>query len=283
MRPIASAFALALVIGLGIFNVIHALALQEQARIQRDIYAWIERSVYEPAGRKVVVLAPQFAAIWIHMPWMRQLGTQVFEWRRPRLDLSDDVLILHDRTGVEPWLRERMPERRFYRIELLPGGPRTRSSGRSHAGSPIPWCAAPRRAAAHAGAFGDPERGIAVSSLTPRTRTWLLALGGALCLAEIWIAGLYYNGYQILNGRHGWFPSEMAFLLYYVLFGIPAAILLTAALAPSAGSPSARGLRPRGEHCRVGDVDGRGRLRLRAHLPARHPGAIRAPEGCRRQ
>jgi hypothetical protein len=52
-----------------------------------------------------------------------------------------------------------------------------------------------------------------VRVLTPRTRTWLLALGGALCLAEVWIAGLYYHGYQILNGRHGWFPSEMAFLL----------------------------------------------------------------------
>jgi hypothetical protein len=140
LRPIASAFALALVLGLGIFNTIHALALQEQARIQRDIYAWIDHSVYEPAGRKVVVLAPQFAAIWYHMPWMRQIGTWVFEWRRPRLDLSDEVLILHDGPGVEPLLRERMPERRFYRIVLLreapyaalmplPGGP------------PVPWWA----------------------------------------------------------------------------------------------------------------------------------------------
>ena len=56
LRPIASAFALALLIGLGIFNVIHALAFQEQARIQRDIYAWINRSVHEPSGKKVVVL-----------------------------------------------------------------------------------------------------------------------------------------------------------------------------------------------------------------------------------
>ncbi len=94
---------------------------------------------------------------------------------------------------------------------------------------------APRRASQNAGAFDDPEGGIAVTLLTPRSRTWLLTLGGALCLAEIWIAGLYYNGYQVLNGRHGWFPSEMAFLLYYMLFGIPAAILLTAAFAPWMG------------------------------------------------
>jgi hypothetical protein len=139
LRPIATAFALALVIGLGIFNVIHALALQEQARIQRDIYAWIDRSVHEPAGKKVVVLAPQFAAIWIHMPWMRQIGTQVFEWRRPRLDLSEDVLILHDRTGVERWVHERMPERRLYRIELLKETPYAVIKPLP-AGAPIPWC-----------------------------------------------------------------------------------------------------------------------------------------------
>jgi hypothetical protein len=139
LKPIASAFTLALVLGLGIFNVIHALALQEQARIQRDIYAWIDHSVYEPAGKKVVVLAPQFAAIWIHMPWMRQLGTQVFEWRRPRLDLSDDVLIVHDRTGVEAWLRERMSERRLYRIELRPEAPYALLRPLD-TGSPIPWC-----------------------------------------------------------------------------------------------------------------------------------------------
>ncbi len=74
-----------------------------------------------------------------------------------------------------------------------------------------------------------------MSVLTPRIRTWLLTLGAALCLAEIWIAGLYYQGYQVLAGRHGWFPSEMAFLLYYLLFGIAAAVLLTAAFAPSVG------------------------------------------------
>ena len=83
LRSIASAFTLALVIGLGIFNVTHALALREQARIQRDIYAWIDRAVSEPGGQKVVVLAPQFAAIWFHMPSMRQIGTWVFEWAPP--------------------------------------------------------------------------------------------------------------------------------------------------------------------------------------------------------
>src|SRR4029453_1644678 len=66
-------------------------------------------------------------------------------------------------------------------------------------------------------------------------RSLLLAAASGLCLAEIWIAGLYYHGYQVLAGRHGWFPNEMAFLLYYLLFGIPAITLLTSAIAGSAG------------------------------------------------
>jgi hypothetical protein len=74
-----------------------------------------------------------------------------------------------------------------------------------------------------------------VSASTTRTRALLLAAGACLCLAEIWIAGLYYSGFQILAGRHGWFPNEMAFLLYYLLFGLPAIALLTAALSESVG------------------------------------------------
>jgi hypothetical protein len=138
LRPLVSAVALALVVGLGFFNLTHALALQEQARIQRDIYGWIDRAVYEPNGQKVVVLAPQFGSMWLQMPAMRQLGTWVFEWRRPRLDLGDDVLIVHDGSGVEPWLRERMPERRFYRIVLLRGEPYA-ALFPLPAGTPIPW------------------------------------------------------------------------------------------------------------------------------------------------
>jgi len=70
---------------------------------------------------------------------MRQIGTQVFEWRRPRLDLSDGVLILHDRPDVEPWLRERMSERSLYRIELRPEAPYALLRPLD-GGAPIPWC-----------------------------------------------------------------------------------------------------------------------------------------------
>jgi hypothetical protein len=139
LRSIASAFTLALVVGLGIFNATHALALREQARIQRDIYVWIDRAVSEPGGKKAVVLAPQFAEIWSRVPWMREVGTWVFEWRRPRLDLTDGVLILHDRPGVEGWLRERLPDRRVFRIGLREETPYAVLSA-THGGAAIPLC-----------------------------------------------------------------------------------------------------------------------------------------------
>jgi len=69
----------------------------------------------------------------------------------------------------------------------------------------------------------------------PPARPFLLALTGVLCIAEIWIAGLKHANYQILYGAHGWFPGEMAFLLHYLLFGIPAIALLTSAVQETAG------------------------------------------------
>lgn len=137
--PAACAVTLALVVGLGIFNVGHALALRDQARVQQDIYAWIDRAAGEPGKGKATVLAPQFAEIWSRVPWMREVGTWVFEWRRPRLDLSDDVLLVHDRPGVEAWLRDRLPERRVFRIELLEEAPYARLRP-PDAGAPIPLC-----------------------------------------------------------------------------------------------------------------------------------------------
>jgi hypothetical protein len=74
-----------------------------------------------------------------------------------------------------------------------------------------------------------------VSALNARTRAWFLATGACLCLAEIWIEGLYYSGYLILTGRLNWLQNELAFLLFYTLFGLPAVALLTAALTGSAG------------------------------------------------
>jgi hypothetical protein len=121
--PIASTAAVALVLGLGIFNVKHAAALQEQAGIQAVVYDWVERSRPDAQGAKVVVLAPQFGATWLRLPGMAQVGTWVFEWRRPHPDLRDDLVILHDLPGLEATMRERFPDRRFYRLVLVNGPP----------------------------------------------------------------------------------------------------------------------------------------------------------------
>ena len=121
--PIVSAVAASLALGLGIFNITHASALQEQAGIQAAVYDWIERTRPAPDLPKVVVLAPQFGATWIHLPGMARVGSWVFEWRRAHPDLRDDVLILHDLPGLEPLLRERFPDRSFYRLLLFNGPP----------------------------------------------------------------------------------------------------------------------------------------------------------------
>ncbi len=121
--PIASGVAVALLVGLGIFNVKHAAALQEQAGIQAAVYQWVELSRPDPHGPKVVVLAPQFGTTWIHLPGMARVGSWVFEWRRPHPDLSDDLVILHDLAGLETTVRERFPDRTFYRLVLVAGPP----------------------------------------------------------------------------------------------------------------------------------------------------------------
>ena len=58
------------------------------------------------------------------------------------------------------------------------------------------------------------------------------ALAGALlCAAAFWVAGEAANHYTILYGRHGWGPWELAFLLNFLLLGLPCAALLARALA----------------------------------------------------
>jgi len=139
---VASVVAGALVIGLGIFNLTQALALKDQAGIQSAIYGWLDDSLYDPAGRKAVVLAQQFGVTWSHLPGMARIGTWVFEWRRPRLDLDDNVLVLHDRKGVEQAARAAFPSRRFYRLILI-GQPPYAALVPLDGGAPIPWVAEP--------------------------------------------------------------------------------------------------------------------------------------------
>jgi hypothetical protein len=116
VRPIASTVAATLVIALGTFTVMQSLALREQARVQQTIYDTIESAVAGPGG-KAVVLTPWMFAITNAVPVFRETGTWVHDWRRPQLDLSDDVLFLRDVPGGETVLRQQLPGRRFFRVQ----------------------------------------------------------------------------------------------------------------------------------------------------------------------
>lgn len=56
-------------------------------------------------------------------------------------------------------------------------------------------------------------------------------VGAGLCTAAFWVASEAASHYVILYGRHGWAPPEVAFLLNFVLLGLPCAALLTTAIA----------------------------------------------------
>ncbi|HKR55372.1 MAG TPA: hypothetical protein VJS20_03665 [Gemmatimonadales bacterium] len=122
-RILASATLLALLLGLGIFNLRQSAALQDQAGIQLVVYDWIDRIKPAPEGPPAILLAPQFGTTWVHLPGMARIGTWVFEWRRPYPDLRDDFVILHDLPGLEGIVRERFPNRRLFRLLLLSGPP----------------------------------------------------------------------------------------------------------------------------------------------------------------
>jgi hypothetical protein len=99
------------------------MALRDSATIQRTVYAAIEGAARKPGDSKAVVLAPSFAAVVESIPAMRDVGSWVYDWRRPRLDLSDDVLFLRDVRAAEGGLQAQFPDRRFFRIRRDDGSP----------------------------------------------------------------------------------------------------------------------------------------------------------------
>jgi hypothetical protein len=113
----AAAVVAVLVVNLGIFNAWHGVALNHQAQIQSFVYGYLDGTLDKPGAPDSVVLAPQFARVWLSNPYFRAVGSYVFEWRRAKPDLSDRILIVHDKPGVEEKLRARFPGRGFYRLQ----------------------------------------------------------------------------------------------------------------------------------------------------------------------
>jgi Dolichyl-phosphate-mannose-protein mannosyltransferase len=121
-RPIASMVMAALVVALGIFTALQAVALRDQADVQRSVYSAIESAVKADEG-KAVVLTPWMLALTNAVPALRETGSWVHDWRRPQLDLSDDVLFLRDVPGGEAILKQQLPGRRFFRVQHDPRSP----------------------------------------------------------------------------------------------------------------------------------------------------------------
>ena len=111
-RVPACCVVFALLVGLGTFNTWNSLALRKQAQIQQGVYGFLETSGIGNA----VVLADQFALTWSQIPEYQSVGSWVFEWRPPRPDFSDDILIFHASSGAKFELAAAFPDRTLFRL-----------------------------------------------------------------------------------------------------------------------------------------------------------------------
>lgn len=115
-KRLASAFVTSLVLGLGLFSMWNALGVHRSNGIQERVYTFIEDVPETPA----VVLVPAYLLLWNEEEY--EIGAQIFNWRRPRPDLSDEVLILHAFDEHVDALRTQFPDRVFYRVATNPDG-----------------------------------------------------------------------------------------------------------------------------------------------------------------
>ncbi len=113
--PVSMAFVW-IILGLGLFNTIHGWAMYRQAQLQEVIYQQLETVLQENAGRKLVILAPRYAQIRDRLPEFPETGSWVFEWRRPKPDFSDDLLILRDFEQTHAAIRQAFPDRTILRM-----------------------------------------------------------------------------------------------------------------------------------------------------------------------
>jgi len=109
--------------GMGTFIAWQGGALNAQARIQSDIYGGIAKTLESRGALPAVVIAPRFADVWRANPEFNERGTWVFEWRRARPDLSDEILIVQNVPGAAGIFREKFPGRPVFQMTLTPGPP----------------------------------------------------------------------------------------------------------------------------------------------------------------
>jgi len=113
LSTVSSVLVGALSLSLGTFTLGQSMALRRQALIQQEIYGFVDSAGLTNA----IVLAPPFGTLWQNSAGdYRRTGSFVFEWRRPKPDWSDNVMILHDGQDVLGPLRQHFPNRSFFRL-----------------------------------------------------------------------------------------------------------------------------------------------------------------------
>lgn len=114
-RRALAVFAVLVPVTFGTFNAWHAYYMHQQSVIHLTLYDLVDGVANKPA----VVLAPKYGFAWRMVPVFAHRGSWVFEWRRPKPDLSDEVLIVHDDDhDVVPILQDRFKDRHFYRMRV---------------------------------------------------------------------------------------------------------------------------------------------------------------------
>jgi hypothetical protein len=111
--------AISILLSQGIYIYYYSDALNQQARIHSKVY----KSIEQQSDPNSVILAPQFANVWLKTPKLGRRATWVFEWRRPKPDFSDNRLILHYRRRHVKTLQKLFPKRKFYRLKAKRGKP----------------------------------------------------------------------------------------------------------------------------------------------------------------
>lgn len=137
LARIVGAMALIICVGLPIFTTHQALALRQQALVQKVILSAIEKAVLPTRSERAVVLAPNFKVIVDAYPGLAAIGTWVYDWPRPQLDLSDRILYLRYVPEDIPKMQQLMPDRKFYRLRAYIDSPYVTVTPLDH-GEPFP-------------------------------------------------------------------------------------------------------------------------------------------------
>jgi hypothetical protein len=108
-----------LVVGSTFFIIVQGFSLRQSNSWHHFFFEFVEGSV----PKNSVVLAPRNAYFWSVFPPQVYNRSWVFETRAPKVDLSDDILLLRYTTDSESKILQRFPDRRVFIAKPTPNEP----------------------------------------------------------------------------------------------------------------------------------------------------------------